>query len=167
VDNFCLIPSFLQSSCVTCAANCGPRSEMIALGTPVLFQTVTILGPYLNFPLFSTIFISRSRSLVPHSFPHAPLGPSPNYLTSHLMNHLTNPQSNDDIPQSAVRSIMTCHHLTLFDLPAHDGLFLDCQLMMEPYLEPPRHDCTLVIFPYFFVTSVTRYFSNVYKRSYF
>ena len=53
---------------------------------------------------------------------------------------------------------MTCLHLTLFDLPAHDGLFLDCQLMMELYLEPPRHDFTLVIFPYFFVTSVTRYF---------
>ena len=62
---------------------------------------------------------------------------------------------------------MTCHHLTLFDLPAHDGLFLDRQLMMELYLEPPHHDFTLVIFPYFFVTSVTRYFSNVYKHLYF
>jgi len=62
---------------------------------------------------------------------------------------------------------MTCPHLTPFGLPAHDGLFLDCQLMMELYLEPPRHDFTLVIFPYFFVTSVTRYFSNVYKHSYF
>jgi len=62
---------------------------------------------------------------------------------------------------------MTCPHLTPFGLPAHDGLFLDCQLMMELYLEPPRHDLTLVIFPYFFVTSVTRYFPNVYKRSYF
>jgi len=62
---------------------------------------------------------------------------------------------------------MTCHHLTLFDLPAHNGLFLDCQLMMGLYLETPRHDFTLVIFPYFFVTSVTRYFLNVYKRSYF
>jgi len=62
---------------------------------------------------------------------------------------------------------MTCPHLTLFGLPAHDGVFLDCQLMMELYLEPPRHDFTLVIFPYFSVTSVTRYFPNVYKRSYF
>jgi len=62
---------------------------------------------------------------------------------------------------------MTCHHLTPFGLPAHDGLFLDRQLMMELYLEPPHHDFTLVIFPYFFVTFVTRYFSNVYKRSYF
>jgi len=40
VDNFCLILSFLHSSCVTCAANCGPQSEMIALGMPVLFQTL-------------------------------------------------------------------------------------------------------------------------------
>jgi len=112
-------------------------------------------------------FISRSRSLVPHSFPHAPLGPSPNHLTSHLIDHMTNPQSTITCHHSAVRSIMTCPHLTLFDLPAHDAPFRSCQLMMELYLELPRHDFTLVIFPYFFVTSVTRYFSNVYKRSYF
>jgi len=126
-------------------------------------QRVTILTPHPNFPPF----ILRSWSLVPHSFPHAPLGPLSNHLTSHLMDHMTNPQSTITCHHSAVRSIMTCPHLTLFDLPAHDGLFLDCQLMMELYLEPPRHDCTLVIFLYFFVTSVTRYFSNVYKRSYF
>src|SRR5437588_7473884 len=41
VDSFCLIPSFLQSSCVTCAANCGPRSEIIALGKLVRFQTLS------------------------------------------------------------------------------------------------------------------------------
>jgi len=115
--------------------------------------------PSPNFPPF----ISRSRSLAPHSFPYAPLGPSPNHLTSHLMDHLTIPQSTITCHHSAVRSIPQHHHLTLFDLPAHDGLFLDCQLMMELYLEPPRHDCTLVIFPYFFVTSVTCYFSKVYK----
>jgi len=119
--------------------------------------------PYPNFPPF----ILRFRSLVPHSFPHAPLGPSPNHLTSHLIDHMTNPQSTITCHHSAVRSIMTCPHLTLFGLPAHDGVFLDCQLMMELYLEPPRHDFTLVIFPYFSVTSVTRYFPNVYKRSYF
>ena len=121
-------------------------------------------------PQFSAIFppfILHFRSLVLHSFPHAPLGPSPNHLTSHLMNYLTNPQSTITCHHSAVRSIPQHHHLTLFDLPAHDGLFLNCQLMMELYLEPPHHDCTLVIFPYFFVTSVTRYFSNVYKRPYF
>ena len=83
------------------------------------------------------------------------------------MDHMTNPQSTITCHHSAVRSTPQYHHLTLFDLPAHDGLFLDCQLMMELYLEPPRHDCILVIFPYFFVTSVTRYFSNVYKRPYF
>jgi len=41
VDNFCLIPSFLHSSCVTCAANCSPQSEMITLGMPVLFQMLS------------------------------------------------------------------------------------------------------------------------------
>jgi len=41
VDNFCLIPSFLQSSCVTCAANCGPRSKIIAAGKPVRFHTLS------------------------------------------------------------------------------------------------------------------------------
>jgi len=62
---------------------------------------------------------------------------------------------------------MTCPYLTLFGLPAHDAPLCSRQLMMELYLELPRHDLTLVIFPYFFVTLVTRYFSNVYKRSYF
>ena len=97
---------------------------------------VTILGPYPNFPPF----ISRSQSLVPHSFPHAPLGLSPNHLTSHLIDHMTNPQSTITCHHSAVRSIMTYPHSTLFGLPAHDGLFLDRQLMMELYLELPRHD---------------------------
>jgi len=32
------------------------------------------------------------------------------------------------------------HHLTYYGLPAHDALFLDCQLMMELYLELPAHD---------------------------
>ena len=41
VDNFCLISSFLQSSCVTCVANCGPRSKIIALGKLVHFQTLS------------------------------------------------------------------------------------------------------------------------------
>jgi len=94
-------------------------------------------------PQFSVIFppfILRSQSLVLHSFPYAPLGPSPNHLTSHLMDHMTNPQSTITCHRSAVRSIMTCPHLTLSELPAHDVLFLDRQLMMEPYLELPRHD---------------------------
>jgi len=34
------------------------------------------------------------------------------------------------------------HHLTLYGLPAHDVLFLDCQLMMELYLELPCHDAS-------------------------
>ena len=41
MDNFCLIPSFLHSSCVTCAANCGPRSEIITAGNPVRFHTLS------------------------------------------------------------------------------------------------------------------------------
>jgi len=121
-------------------------------------------------PQFSAIFyhfISRSRSLVSHSFPHAPLGPSPNHLTSHLIDHMTNPQSTITCHHSAVRSIPQHHHLTLYGLPAHDAPLRSRQLMMELYLELPRHDFTLVIFPYFSVTSVTCYFSNVYKRSYF
>jgi len=112
-------------------------------------------------------FISRSRSLAPYSFPHALLGPSPNHLTSHLIDHMTNPQSTITCHHSAVCSIMTCPYSILFGLPAHDAPLRSCQLMMELYLELPRHDLTLVIFPYFSVTPVTRYFSNVYKRSYF
>src|SRR6266705_7176327 len=42
VDSFCLIPNFLQSSWVTCAANCGPRSDMIVKGKPVRFQTLSM-----------------------------------------------------------------------------------------------------------------------------
>ena len=121
-------------------------------------------------PQFSVIFRHLFCALghsFPHSVPHAPLGPSPNHLTSHLIDHMTNPQSTITCHHSAVRSIMTCPHLTLSGLPAHDAPLRSCQLMMELYLEPPCHDFTLVIFPYFSVTSVTRYFSFVYKRPYF
>ena len=41
MESFCFIPSFLQSSCVTCAANCGPLSEMMASGNPVRFHTLS------------------------------------------------------------------------------------------------------------------------------
>src|SRR5437660_9823295 len=41
IDSFCIIPSFLQSSYVTYAANCGPQSEMIALGKLVHFQILS------------------------------------------------------------------------------------------------------------------------------
>ena len=41
VESFCLILNFLQSSLVTCAANCGPQSKIIALGKPVHFQTLS------------------------------------------------------------------------------------------------------------------------------
>jgi len=41
VDNFCLIPSFLHNSCITCVANCGPWSDIIVEGKPVRFQTLS------------------------------------------------------------------------------------------------------------------------------
>jgi len=94
-------------------------------------------------PQFSAIFhhfISRSLSLVLHSFPHAPLGPLPNHLTSHLIDHLTNLQSTITCHHSAVRSTPQYHHLTPFGLPTHDAPLRSCQLMMELYLELPRHD---------------------------
>jgi len=83
-------------------------------------------------PLFSFFspFILRSWSLVPHLFPYAPLGPPPNHLTSHLMDHLTIPQSDITCHHPAVRSILQHHHLTLYGLPAH------CHVMMRP----PAHD---------------------------
>jgi len=56
------------------------------------------------------------------------------------MDHMTNLQSTITCHHSAVRSIMMCSHLTLFDLPAHDAPLRSCQLMMELYLELPRHD---------------------------
>jgi len=124
-------------------------------------------GPYHQFSAIFYHFILCSWSLVPHSFPHAPLGPLPNHLKGHLIDHLTIPQSTITCHHSAVRSILPRHHLTLSGLPAHDVLFLDRQLMMEPYLELPRHDTPYLIFSYFFVTPVTRYFSFVYKRLYF
>jgi len=97
-------------------------------------------GPYHQFSSIFYHFILRSQSLALYSFPHAPLGPPPNHLTSHLMDHLTIPQSTITCHHSAVRSIPQHHHLTLYGLPAHNVLFLDHQLMMELYLEPPRHD---------------------------
>jgi hypothetical protein len=42
VDSFCLIPSLRQNSYVTCAANWGPRLEMIVSGKPVRFHTLSI-----------------------------------------------------------------------------------------------------------------------------
>jgi len=97
-------------------------------------------GPYHQFSLIFHHLFLHSQSLVPHSFPYAPLGPPPNHLTSHLMDHLTIPQSDITCHHSTVRSTPQHHHLTLYGLPAHDALFLDCQLMMELYLELPRHD---------------------------
>ena len=41
VKSFCLIPSFLQSSYVTCATNCGPLSEMMASENLVCFHMLS------------------------------------------------------------------------------------------------------------------------------
>ena len=91
-------------------------------------------GPYHQFSAIFPPFILCSQSLVPHSFPYIPLGPPPNHLTSHLMDHLTIPQSDITCHHSAVRSTPQHHHLTLYGLPAH------CHVMMELYLELPAHD---------------------------
>jgi len=92
---------------------------------------------------FSAIFyhfIPCSWSLVLHSFPHVLLGSPPNHLTSHLMDHLTIPQSDITCHHSAVRSILQHHHLSFSELPAHDAPLRSHQLMMELYLELPCHD---------------------------
>ena len=83
------------------------------------------------------------------------------------MDHLTILQSTITCHHSAVRSIPPHYHLSLYGLPAHDTLFLDRQLMMELYLELTRHDLPYLIFSYFFVTSMTRDFSFVYKHLHF
>ena len=97
-------------------------------------------GPYHQFSaIFHRLFL-RSRSLIPHLFPHAPLGPPSNHLTSHLMDHLTIPQSDITCHHSAVHSTPQYHHLTHYGLPAHCHVMIDRQLMMELYLELPAHD---------------------------
>jgi len=85
-------------------------------------------------------FILHSQSLIPHLFPHTLLGLPPNHLTSHLMDYLTILQSTITCHHSAVRSTPQHHHLTLYGLPGHDAPLCSCQLMMELYLELPRHD---------------------------
>ena len=86
--------------------------------------------PYFHFLHYFPPFILCSRSLVPHLFPYVPLRPPPNHLISHLMDHLTIPQSDITCHHSAVRSTPQYHHLPLYGLPAH------CHVMMEP----PAHD---------------------------
>ena len=119
------------------------------------------------FPPFFRHFYLHSQSLVPHLFPHTPLGPPPDHLTSHLMDHLTIPQSTITCHHSAVCSIPQHHYLSFSGLPAHDAPLCSCQLMMELYLELPHHDK-----PYYTLLSrlwlplpVT--FSFVYKPLYF
>jgi len=97
-------------------------------------------GPYHQFSAIFPPFILCSQSLIPHSFPYVPLGPPPNHLTSHLMDHLTIPQSDITCHHSAVCSTLQHHHLTLYGLPAHYHIMMDCQLMMELYLELLAHD---------------------------
>ena len=97
-------------------------------------------GPYHQFSaIFHHLFL-HSQSLVPHSFPYVPLGLPPNHLTSHLMDHLTIPQSDITCHHSAVRSTPQHHYLTLYGLPAHCHVMMNRQLMMELYLELPAHD---------------------------
>jgi len=77
-EKYCLkmrMPTRILLSCTTQRSECGGRCY-----DP---------EPYPQFSAISRPFILHSQSLVPHLFPHAPLGPPPNHLTSHLMNHLT------------------------------------------------------------------------------
>jgi len=97
-------------------------------------------GPYHQFPLIFHHLFLRSQSLVPHLFPYVPLGPPPNHLTSHLMDHLTIPQSDITCHHSVVCSILQHHHLTHYGLPAHCHIMIDRQLMMELYLGLTYHD---------------------------
>ena len=82
------------------------------------------------------------------------------------MDHLTIPQSDITCHHSAVHSTPQHHHLSSYGLPAHNTPLRSRQLMMELYLELPRHNEPSIIFPYFSVTPVTRYFSLVYKPLY-
>jgi len=124
-------------------------------------------GPYHQFSaIFCHLFLC-SRSLVPHLFPYTPLRPPPNHLTSHLMDHLTIPQSDITCHHSAVCSTPQYHYLTLYGLPAHCHVMMDCQLMMKLYLELPAHDEPYYTLLYYSVTPVTCYFSFVYKCLYF
>ena len=52
--NTSLIPSFLQSSWVTCAANCGPQSDMMVKGKPVCFHTL----PMRSWLVWSTVMVA-------------------------------------------------------------------------------------------------------------
>jgi len=110
------------------------------VGSVAEWSTCYDPGPYHQFSLIFHHFILRSWSLIPHSFPYAPLGPPLNHLTSHLMDHLTIPQSDITCHHSAVRSTPQHHHLTYYGLPAHCHIMIDRQLMMELYLELPAHD---------------------------
>ena len=56
------------------------------------------------------------------------------------MDHLTIPQSDITCHHSTVHSIPQHHHLSFSELPAHDAPLRSRQLMMELYLELPRHD---------------------------
>jgi len=92
------------------------------------------------YPQFSAIFhhfILHSRSLVPHLFPHMPLGPPPNHLTSHLIDHLTIPQSTITCHHFTVRSIPQYHHLPSSGLPAH----------LPRHDRPPAHDRAILRLP--------------------
>ena len=137
---------------LTWPLSCHLRSTSSFLGPLYLFllSLAHLLWSWTLFFIFH-LLILHSWSLIPHSFPHTPLGPPPNHLTSHLMDHLTILQSTITCHHSAVCSIPQHHHLTHYGLPAYDTLSIDCQLMMELYLDCqliasslPAHDVTLL-----------------------
>jgi len=93
-------------------------------------------GPYFSFSTFPTyLFCALS-----HSFPLVPL------CAAQTATQSPDKSPDESLDHSAVNYHMPLlrspqhHHLTCYGLPAHDVLFLDCQLMMELYLGLPAHD---------------------------
>jgi len=123
----CAITCMKNSFIFFCLSNIKSSKKGVAgnpkLGTVLYSIIVTILALFFIFCLLHP-FILHSQSLVYHSFPHMLLGPPPNHLTSHLMDHLTIPQSSITCHHSAVRStLLSFCSITIYP-------FTDCHLMM-------------------------------------
>ena len=125
----------------------------------------------------SCLLVLHARSLIPHSFPHTPLGLPSSHLTSHLISHLTILQPFitcycATVCSSHCSPIMECQLtpfllFSCYGLPTHDALSIDRQLMIELYL-----DCQLMMWPYYIwlycsVTAIVCDILLVYKHPYF
>jgi len=98
-------------------------------------QVVTILSPIFHFPPFLPTHFAL---LVTHS----PLVPS---CAAQTATQSPDKSPDESLDHSTVNYHMPLlcslqhHYLTHYGLPAHDALSIDCQLMMELYL-----DCQLI-----------------------